>query len=118
MVMKKINIKAYKVEAITDKGSQSMPYSVVYSIENVMLANGPMTSQKLNMLGTLRNSRIAEKIKGAEEKGYILLEESEFIEVKKSFEAFSGFGKNEVELCKRIMEAETVEVEEKGKKSK
>ena len=118
MKMKKVNIKSYKVEIVSEEGVKEVPYSVVKSIENIMLSAGQGTSQRLSMTETLRNARIAEKIKAAESKGYILLEEAEFSIVKSSFDAFRGFSKNEVELCKRITEAEEVEVEEKGKKKK
>ena len=116
--MKKINIKDYKVEVSTSEGKKEVPYDVVKSIENVVLATGPMTSQKLSMPQLLEASRVIEKIKLQKSKGFALLEESEFSVIKKGFDAFSGFGLNEVELCKRIAEVENVEVEEKGKKSK
>lgn len=116
MLMKKINVKAYMIEIPTNEGVKNMPYNVVSSIENILLASGSVTSQRLTMSQTLANARVAEKIKAAEKDGYVLLEDSEFDKVKKSFESFSGYGKTEVELCKRIEEVETVDVEEKKKK--
>lgn len=118
MKMKKINVKDYEVEVSTLEGKKKIPYDVAISIENVVLATGPMTSQKLSMPQLLEASRVCEKIKAQKSKGFALLEDSEFTIVKQGFDAFSGFGLNEVELCKRIAEVETVEVEEKEKKKK
>lgn len=116
-MLKKINIKKYMVEATTPEGKKvSIPYDVVQSIENVVLATGNMTSQRLTMPQLLAASRVCEKIKAAEKEGFVLLEEAEFEIVKQGFDAFSGFGINEVELCKRIVQAETVEIKEKSKK--
>ena len=118
--MKKINIKDYTVQVPTSEGIKEMPYGVVTSIENVVLASGQMTSQRLTMAQTLEVARIIEKIKTQEKekKGFALLEDADFNKIKAGFDAFSGFGKNEVELCKRIDEVETVEVKEAEKKKK
>ena len=117
--MKKINVKDYEVEVPTSEGKKKIPYDVVTSIENVVLASGPMTSQKLSMAQTLEMARIVEKIKTQEKEGkeFALLEDADFNKIKAGFDAFSGYGKNEVELCKRIANAETISVkEDKGKK--
>ena len=114
--MKKIIVKNYTILVPTPEGSKDLPYDVARSIDNVMLATGDMTSQRLSMSELLRNARIGQKITAGVEKGFVLLEEAEFTEVKKSFEAFRGFGVNEVELCRRITEAEDVQVEVKKKK--
>ena len=113
-MMKKIDIKDYEVEVSTPEGVKKIPYGVVTSIENVALATGPMTSQKLTMAQTLEIARIVEKIKAQEKEGKkeVLLEDADFNKIKAAFEAFSGFGKNEVELCKRIANAENVKVKE------
>lgn len=118
--MKKIDIRDYNIEIPTPEGMKEIPYGVVVSIENVVLATGQMTSQRLSMVQTLAVARIIEKIKAQEKKGkkFALLEDADFNKIKASFEAFSGFGKNEVELCKRIANAETVEVKESKKKGK
>lgn len=112
---RKINIENYKVQVTTDKGTNiELPYSVVNSIENVVLASGPATKQKLNMYDVLKNAQIIDKIKEAALKGenFVLLEEIEYSRIKVSFEQFQMFGVNEVELCKRINEAELVDVKE------
>jgi len=117
MMMKKINIKDYDVEVPTNEGVKKIPYDVVISIENVVLATGPMTSQKLSMAQTLEIARIIEKIKAQKKEGNeALLEDADFNKIKAGFDAFSGYGKNEVELCKRIANAEDIKVEEIKKK--
>jgi len=114
--MKKINLKNYTVEGFDAKKNImiQVPYDVKKSIENILLATGQVTSQRLPMSDLLRNARLADKILAA--KDSILLEDSEFRLVEAAFKAFKLFGKNEVELCKRIAEVETVEVKEKKKK--
>lgn len=120
MLVKKINVKDYIIQMPNADGTKrGVPYDVVSSIENVVLATGQMTTQRLTMPQLLEASRVCEKIKAAQKEGFVLLENAEFNIVKKGFDAFSGFGLNEVELCKRIAEAEDVEVEVKeGKKKK
>jgi len=112
--MKKINLKNYTVEGFSEGKIVQIPYDVKKSIENILLATGEVTSQRLPMSDLLRNARLAQKILAA--KDSILLEDSEFRLVESAFKAFKLFGKNEVELCKRIDEVETVEVKEKKKK--
>jgi len=112
----KINLKAYTVEGFDGKKMIQVPYDVKKSIENILLATGQATNQKLPMSALLRNAKLAQKILDA--KDSVLLDENEFRLVKASFDAFQAFGKNEVELCKRIDEAKTVEVKEKKEKKK
>jgi len=110
--LRKILLTRYKVEVVGPQGKKASEYDVKSSIESVLLATGPNTEQKLSMVDLLRNARIAEKIKNS--KDFILLEEAEFNVVKASFDAYKGFGQFEVELCRRIAQAEQVEVSEKG----
>lgn len=114
--MKEINTSSYMIKIPTPEGIKDLSYDVAKSIDNVLLAAGEMTSQRLSMSELLRNARIGQKITASVETGTVLLEEAEFNEVKKSFEAFRGFGPNEVELCKRITDAKEVQVEAKKEK--
>lgn len=123
--MKKIDLKPYSVEGrVLDEETNQiktmkMPYDVVMSIENIVLASGQMTNQQLTMAALLRASRVVEDLKAQSLKqGFALLEEADYNIIKSGFDAFKGFGLNEVELCRRIEEAETVEVEEKEEKKK
>lgn len=119
--MRKLNVKNYNITVLqledNEPKEKVIPYDVKKSIEGVMLASGPMTEQRLSMPDLLRNARIAQKVTMSKD-GFALLEESEFQHVKQSFDAFRGFGINDVELCKRIENVETVEVQEKKKRKK
>lgn len=114
--MRKIDLSEIIIDTMTPEGKKEpFRYELKMSIEAILLATGPATTQRLSMPELLRNARIAQKITGCND-GFVLLEENEFQIVKKSFEDFRGFGINDVELCKRIDNAETVEVQEKEKK--
>jgi len=116
--MRKLIIKDYNVDGMDEQGTIiTIPYNVRRSIDNVMLASGPMTSQQLSGSDLLRNARISQKITMCKE-GFILLEESEYQIMRQSFESFKGYGRNEVELVRRVYEAEKVEVQEKKKKGR
>lgn len=114
MKARKINVEDYKVQVTTPNGEKELPYNVVNSFENVLLASGPATKQKLNMSQVLKNAKIADKMKQTvkNKEKYVLLEESEYSLLKASFEQFQMFGVNEVELCKRVNNAEIVDVKE------
>lgn len=111
MLMRKLKIKSYNVQLVTDKGPQLISYNIRKSISNVVLS----PEQKLGMADLLKFSKITDKIESCKE-DTILLEETEYQVIKEAFGKFKGFGINEVELCRRIEEAEKVEVEEVKKK--
>lgn len=117
-MVKKIDVKPYFVDIPTNEGMKRTPYDVVQSIENVLMAKGNMTAQQLTMSELLKNARIMEKLKAniEEEDKTVLVEDADYNAIKKSFNAFRGFGVNEVELCKRIEEAKAVKVKENKKK--
>lgn len=87
-------------------------YNLRPSIEMIMLASGEMTSQRLNMSELLRRADVARRIADCPD-DFILLEEHEYQMVKAGFDAFRGFSLSEVEMCRRVENAETVEVTEK-----
>jgi hypothetical protein len=117
MVLKKINISNYTIVAKTPNGEQKMPYDVMSSIENIVCASGSSTLQRLSPSELLSRYRFLTKMReSADKEGNVLLEDSDYAIVKKAFDDFKGVGLYEVELCKRIYEAEDVKVEEKGKK--
>lgn len=120
MLMKaiKINIKPYMV-TLRGPEPKTIPYDVVTSIENIVMAAGQQTKKQLGMAELLRLDKILDKFRAAVKKGEVLLEESEYKAVKQRFDDFTGVGLFEVELCKRINEPEEVEVKEvKSKKKK
>lgn len=115
--MKKLDLKNYNITVLTPEGEEKeIPYDVKKSIEGVVLATGPSTEQRLSMADLLRNARVVQKVTMSND-GTVLLEDHEFRIVKRSFDAFRGFGINDVELCKRIESVETIEVQEKKKKT-
>lgn len=122
--MKRIDISKYKVEVPIAEGKTILkPYDVAGSIKNVLLANGPITKQKLGMADLLRNSKVAEKIieqfDVKNKQSLAIIEDSDYAIIKDAFNNFMGFGFNEVELCKRIEEAEDIKPEDiKVKKRK
>lgn len=112
--MKKIDIRNYKIQIRTNSGKQTtLEYDVLMSIENVVLATGPMTKQRLSMVELLTSAKVMEKIRSQAKEDFALIEDYEYGLVRKAFDSFTGFGVNEVELCRRIMDAETVQVKEK-----
>lgn len=97
------------IQTQTIEGAKAISYDVKKSIETVMLNQEGLTNVEL-----LQRAKVADKILQCD--GFVLLEESEFALVKKSFDSFRGFKQSEVELCKRIAEAEDVKVKEEKKK--
>ena len=112
--MRKLNLAPYTTRAgIDEKGQEVLlPYDVKRSIEAIMMASGAATTQQLTMSELLRRADTARKIADCPD-DTILIEENEYQYVKAGFDAFKGFSANEVELCRRIEDAETVEVTEK-----
>jgi hypothetical protein len=56
------------------------------------------------------NGKIATKIESASDS--ILLEESEFEKLKNAVETFEGYGRHDVELVRRVLEAQDVPIKE------
>ena len=82
------------------------PFHVKDSILNLLF------SKDLQMTGaeTIKQNILAMKLEACSE-DVILLEDEEFARIVKAFAVHTGFGRNEVELLKRIQDAETVEAE-------
>ena len=102
--MRKIDLTPYLVE-VEDKGTQK-PFDVKMSI----FASLYHPDLKLSAMELLSNDKIGIKVKASE--GSILLEEAEYEKVKRAFETLRGFDMNDVELVKRVLNAEVVEVKE------
>ena len=84
-----------------------VPYVVKDSLIELMF------SRDLHLSGPelLQRDDLARKIMAAD--GAVLLEEAEWLKLNNATEAITGFGKADVELVRRIIKAEPVEVEEK-----
>lgn len=104
--MYKLNLKPYKVD--NGKGGEA-DYDVKQSITTILFA----PAQQLDGKSLIDTSKVSDKIENAKDE--VLLEDSEYNIVKEAFRKFKGLGKTEIELAKRVEEAEQVEVEAKNK---
>lgn len=101
--MRKIELTEYEVE----DEDRRIPYNVKLSLENALYSHDlHLTAQEL-----LNNDRLAQKIKKST--GSILLEESEYEQIRSAFMGIKGFTKNDVELVNRVLNAVSIEVTEK-----
>lgn len=87
---------------------KNMPYDVKESLAGILLS----PEQKMSATELLKNNILAEQILQSEKT--LLLETDAYTRLKKAVESFVGYGKNDVELVKRVLEAPEVEVEKKG----
>ena len=76
------------------------PYDVKGSIVNVLFAGGAEGRV------LLKKDAVAQKIEAADDT--VLLEDAEFKLIEEAFQAWKRFGRNEVELVRRIEDAERV----------
>lgn len=106
--MKKIDLTPYNINGIDEKGKKiTMPYDVKESIISVIFH----PNLKLDGRQLLLRGKLEEKIKKSN--GELLVEDADYASIKSSFELVTGFGRNDVELVKRVLEAETIEVKQK-----
>ena len=84
------------------------PYRVKDSILNLMF----IRELQLSGAELVKQNVLAIKLESCKD-DEILLEEDEYARIKKAFDTFKGFNRNDVELVTRIQEAEVVEVEPK-----
>jgi hypothetical protein len=69
-----------------------------------------LPSLQLSARDVIEHDRIARKIEtGGDE---VLLEEAEYAKLKKAFETFTGFSRNDLELVTRVMDAPEVPIKE------
>jgi len=100
--MKKIIISDYDV---TQPDGSVLPYQVRDSLVELML------NRQLKLSGSelLRRNAVCSKILECE-KDFFLMEEADYAKLKAAADAIEGLGKEDVELIRRIFEAETVDV--------
>ena len=106
--MRKLNLENYEITFRDTQGElQTAPYAFKDAIINLMF------HPDLRLSGTelLKTNILAEKIMEADEE--IILEEDEYNKVKSAIDSFKGFGRNEVELVKRVTECPKIDVKEK-----
>ena len=109
--MRKINLKDYDVKTKVPNSDPMgplldmvMPYHVVDSIVNVMFI------RELQLQGAelLKQQMLAMKLENCKEDD-IILEDAEYERIKKAFDTYKGFTRPDVELVRRILEAEEVD---------
>ncbi len=106
--MKKIDVRDYLVAVSIEDGTVvEIPYTVKESLVSCLFH----PELKLGGRDVIERDVIAKKIESAEDS--VLLEDSEYQKLFDAFETVRGFGKAEVELVRRVFEAESVDVAEK-----
>lgn len=110
--MRKIELKNYMLTVPTADGTTEKPYDVKGSLVNCLLHPAlELTGHELLLRG-----KLATQIE--EGNGHILVEESDYRKLRQAMEKIKGFAKNDMELVRRVLEAEETEVEEKTKGQK
>lgn len=109
--MHKIDVSSYQIEVkhpVTGE-MKNLPYNVKEMLVGVLM------HPSLQIAGAELYARmpIADKIKKAA--GEVLLEEDEYAKLKAAVNTIQGFGMNDAELVRRVIEAEEVAVKEVAK---
>lgn len=114
--MRKIELQNYMVNAPQEDGSfKPLPYNVKESMVSCLLH----PALKLTGRELLLRNKLATRIEEAEiveGNGHILVEEDDFRKLRQAFESIEGFTKSDMELVRRVLEAEEIEVGEIDKK--
>ena len=107
--MRKISFENYNVPVQTPEGEKrDIPYEVKDSIVSLLFH----PDLKLSGMELLKQNELAGKILHSEDPE-ILFEEAEYNKIKQAINVVTGYGRNEVELVRRVLEAPEVEVEAK-----
>ena len=116
--MRKIELQSYMVQMRNAEGNlEPKPYNVKESMISCLLH--PVL--KLTGRELLLRNKLATQIEEAEikeGKGSILVEEADYRKLRQAFETIEGFTKSDMELVRRVLEAEEIEVKESGAKGK
>lgn len=105
--MKKIDVRDYLVAVPAENGTTiEIPYNVKESLVGCLFH----PELKLGGREIIERDMIAKKIESAVD--YVLLEDAEYQKLNHAFETVRGFGKNEIELVRRVFDAEDIEVTE------
>lgn len=116
--MFKIRLDTYIVQMANEAGALvPTPYKVKESLVSCFLHPAlSLTGRELLLRAPLA-TRI-EEVKIVEGKGEILVEDSDYEKLQQAFETIQGFTRSDMELVRRVLEAEKVEVKEKEGKEK
>ena len=105
--MKKIDVRDYLVAIPAENGTTvEIPYNVKESLVGCLFH----PELKLGGREIIERDVVAKKIESAVD--YVLLEDAEYQKLNHAFETVRGFGKNEIELVRRVFDAEDIEVKE------
>ena len=105
--MRKIKLQNYLVKLTGANGEvESKPYNVKESIISCFLH----PALKLTGRELLLRGKLTKQIEKADDS--ILVEEEDFRKLKRAFEQIEGFTRNDMELVRRVLEAEEIEVSE------
>jgi len=116
--MRKIELQNYMVSLPTQDGKfEPKPYNVKESMVSCLLHPALKLTGRELLLRNKLASRI-EEAKIIEGNGHILVEEEDYRKLRQAFETIEGFTKNDMELVRRVLEAEEIEVAEKEEKIK
>jgi len=108
--MRKIDVSVYQIDVKLPTGEmKNLPYEVQEMLVGILL------HPSLQIAGAELYKRmpIADKIKKAD--GELLLEDEEYAKLLDAVNRIQGFGMNDAELVRRVIEAEEVAVTEAGK---
>ena len=109
--MRKIDVGNYMVQMRNAEGNlEPKPYNVKDSMVNCLLH----PSLQLTGRELLLRNKLATRIEEAEiveGNGHILVEEEDYRKLRQAFEKIEGFTKNDMELVRRVLEAEEIKVE-------
>jgi hypothetical protein len=106
--MRKIDVRDYSIKARLPSGELiNTPYIVKEMLVGVLL------HPSLGITGAELYKRlpIADKIKNADD-GFALLEEGEYSKLLSAVNSIQGFGMNDAEMVRRIIEAKEIAVKE------
>lgn len=107
--MRKIDMRDYPFEVIDKDGRpKEFPYNVRSNLITVLFQR----QLNLNAVELLGRDDLARKIRDCKS-DEILLEESEYEEIKKAVNTFRGYGKQDIEFVRRVLKCPKIEVEEK-----
>lgn len=89
--------------------------TIRYSVKDSLLVMLFHPDLRIQAKELLDRDKLAHRLDECKEK-FILLEETEYSMIKRAVDTISGYGRNDVELVRRVLDAETVEVQEKSKR--
>ena len=109
--MHKIDVSSYPVDIKTPTGEM---LKIQYETKEMLVGVLLHSSLQLTGLELYNRAPLADKIKNADG-SELLLEDEEYNKLLSAVKTITGFGMNDRELVRRVIEAEGVAVTEAGK---